>query len=155
VFFGLVATVGTFYVQTLRLDQPVVWAAAAAVGLLATALLLANNLRDIDTDRVTGKHTLAVRVGRRRAGWCYIGCVLLPFAGVLVWAVLSTAGAVHAARPAIALLPLVALPLSVAPIRLVNSDASGRELLPVLAGTGRLQLVFGILLSVALWLWIA
>jgi 1,4-dihydroxy-2-naphthoate polyprenyltransferase len=65
------------------------------------------------------------------------------------------AGAVHAARPAVALLPLLALPLTVAPIRLVNSDASGRGLLPVLAATGRLQLVFGILLSVALWLWIA
>jgi 1,4-dihydroxy-2-naphthoate octaprenyltransferase len=155
VFFGLVATVGTFYVQTLRLDEPVVWWAAAAVGLLATALLLANNLRDIDTDRGTGKHTLAVRVGRRRAGWCYLGCVLLPFAGVLVWALLSVAGAVHAARPAVALLPLLALPLTVAPIRLVSSDASGRGLLPVLAATGRLQLVFGILLSVALWLWIA
>src|SRR5664279_999845 len=66
-FFGLVATVGTYYVQTLRMDQPVVWFAAVVVGLLATALLLANNLRDIETDRETGKHTLAVRVGRRAA----------------------------------------------------------------------------------------
>src|ERR1035438_261521 len=57
----LVATVGTYYVQTLRMDQPVVWFAAVVVGLLATALLLANNLRDIETDRETGKHTLRVR----------------------------------------------------------------------------------------------
>ena len=154
VFFGLVATVGTFYVQTLRLDLAVVWFAAVAVGLLATALLLANNLRDIETDVVTGKRTLAVRVGRPTANWFYVASVGLPFAGVLVWAVLSVTGAVSAARPGIAFLPLVALPLAVTPIRLVRSDAVGRALLPVLAATGRLQLVFGVLLSVALWLWI-
>jgi 1,4-dihydroxy-2-naphthoate polyprenyltransferase len=154
VFFGLVATVGTFYVQTLRVGEPVVWAAAVGVGLLATALLLANNLRDIATDTVSGKKTLAVRVGRKTANWFYVACVGLPFVGVVVWVVLSLTGAVESARPAIALLPLVALPLAVAPIRLVRSEASGRALLPVLAATGRLQLVFGVLLSVALWLWI-
>jgi 1,4-dihydroxy-2-naphthoate octaprenyltransferase len=154
VFFGLVATVGTFYVQTLRLGVAVVWLAAVAVGLLATALLLANNVRDIGTDSVTGKRTLAVRVGRVRAGWLYVACVALPFVGVAVWAVLSVTGTVTAARPAISLLPLLALPLVVVPIRLVRSDAEGRDLLPVLAATGRLQLVFGVLASVALWLWI-
>jgi 1,4-dihydroxy-2-naphthoate octaprenyltransferase len=154
VFFGLVATVGTFYVQTLRLDQAVVWFAAVAVGLLATALLLANNLRDIETDAVTGKRTLAVRVGRSNANWCYVACVGLPFVGVLVWAILSVTGAVSSARPAVAFLPLVALPLVAAPVRLVRSEAAGRTLLPVLGATGRLQLVFGVLLSVALWLWI-
>ena len=122
-----------------------------AVGLLATALLLANNLRDIATDAETGKRTLAVRVGRRDAGWCYVACVGLPFAGVLVWALLGRRPAPSSSRPAAALLPLVALPLVVAPVRLV-SDASGRALLPVLAATGRLQLVFGVLLAVALWL---
>jgi 1,4-dihydroxy-2-naphthoate octaprenyltransferase len=74
--------------------------------------------------------------------------------GVVVWAVLSVTGAVHAARPAIALLPLVALPLVVVPVRLATGPSEGRALLPVLAATGRLQLVFGVLLSVALWLWI-
>ncbi len=85
VFFGLVATVGTFYVETLRLDRWQVWVAAVMVGLLATALLLANNLRDIATDSQSGKKTLAVRVGRRRAAWCYVACVALPFVGVVVW----------------------------------------------------------------------
>ena len=139
VFFGLVATVGTFYVQTLRLDVAAVWYAAAAVGLLATALLLANNLRDIDTDASSGKRTLAVRAGRGTAGWYYTACVGAPFVGVLVWALWSLGGGHHATRPAAALVPLLALPLVVPPVRLVVSDATGRALLPVLAATGRLQ----------------
>ncbi len=154
VFFGLVATVGTFYVESLHLDEPVVWFAAAAVGLLATGLLMANNLRDIASDRDSRKRTLAVRVGRRRGGWLYVACVVLPFVGVAVWALLSVAGVVHGHRPAIAFLPLAALPLAVAPVRLAVSGADGRGLLPVLAATGRLQLVFGVLLSVSLWLWV-
>jgi 1,4-dihydroxy-2-naphthoate octaprenyltransferase len=154
VFFGLVATVGTYYVQTLRLGEPVVWMAAVMVGLLATALLLANNLRDIATDTTSGKRTLAVRVGRRNGGWLYVACVMMPFAGVLAWGLVSVTGAVDASRPGIAFLPLVALPLAVVPARVVNGDAEGRALLPVLAATGRLQLAFGVLLSVALWLWV-
>ena len=154
VFFGLVATVGTYYVQTFSLGEATVWMAAVAVGLLATALLLANNVRDIETDAVTGKRTLAVRVGRRAAGRLYLLCVGLPFIGVAIWAGVSMTDVVHAARPAIALLPLAAAPLTAAPARLVSSEASGRALLPVLAGTGRLQLVFGILLATSLWLWI-
>jgi 1,4-dihydroxy-2-naphthoate octaprenyltransferase len=154
VFFGLVATVGTFYVESLRLDAPVVWFAAAAVGLLATALLLANNLRDIATDTRSGKRTLAVRVGRRTGGWCYVACVGLPFVGIVAWAVLSATGTIHAARPAIAFLPLAAVVAAVPPAKLALSGADGRALLPVLAATGRLQLLFGLLLSVALWLWV-
>jgi 1,4-dihydroxy-2-naphthoate octaprenyltransferase len=154
VFFGLVATVGTYYVQTLRLDEPVVWFAAVLVGLLATALLLANNLRDIQTDAQTGKRTLAVRLGRRDAGWFYVGCVVLPFAAVLVWSLSSISQLTVTDQTVVALLPLLALPLVVMPVKIVNSDATGRALLPVLAATGRLQLVFGVLLSAALWLWI-
>ena len=154
VFFGLVATVGTFYVETLHLDLPVVWFAAVAVGLLATALLLANNLRDIETDIHSGKRTLAVRVGRRRAGLLYMACLVLPCVGVVAWGLVSVTGAVHALRPGIAFLPLAAVPLAVTPIRIVNSDDSGRALLRVLAATGRLQLAFGVLMSVSLWFWI-
>ena len=153
-FFGLVATVGTYYVQTLRLDRWPVWLAAALVGLLATALLLANNLRDIETDRQTGKRTLAVRTGRRAGGWLYVACVTLPFAVALVWGVWSvaTGAPVHPAAP---FLPLLAAPLAAAPVGLAGSDASGRELLPVLGATGRLQLVFGALLAASLWLWVS
>ena len=152
VFFGLVATVGTFYVQTLRLGVWQVWAAAVMVGLLATALLLANNLRDIGTDSQTGKRTLAVRVGRRAGGWCYVACVGLPFASVAVWGVLAVAGVVHTPWPWGLFLPVLAAPLALAPTRLALSDAEGRALLPVLAATGRLQLVFGVLLAAALWM---
>jgi len=152
VFFGLVATVGTFYVETERLDRPAAWAAAVGVGLLATALLLANNLRDIATDTETGKRTLAVRVGRRAGGRCYAGCVLLPFVGVVTWAALALAGAVDAVWPILLLLPLLAVPVALAPTRLALGDAEGRALLPMLAGTGRLQLGYGGLLALALWL---
>jgi 1,4-dihydroxy-2-naphthoate octaprenyltransferase len=154
VFFGLVATVGTYYVQTLRIDEAVVWFAAVVVGLLATGLLLANNLRDIGTDSVSGKRTLAVRVGRRTAGWFYVACVGLPFVGVLMWALISVSAPVEANHPIAAFVPLVALPLAVPLVRTVTSDAEGRALLPLLAGTGRLQLVFGVLLAVSLWSWI-
>ncbi len=151
VFFGLVATVGTFWVQVQCLGVGQVWAAAGAVGLLATALLLANNLRDLATDRGSGKRTLVVRIGRRAGGWCYVACVGLPFVVVALWWVLAVTGAVRTPWPAALLLPLLAVPLAVAPVGLALGDAEGRRLLPVLAATGRLQLAFGVLLAVALW----
>jgi 1,4-dihydroxy-2-naphthoate polyprenyltransferase len=154
VFFGLVATVGTYYVQTGELGVGVVWFAAALVGLYATALLLANNLRDIETDRVAGKRTLAVRLGRSGAGGLYAACVLTPFVAVLVWSVWSEAAGLSVERALVALLPLLAVPLVVGPLRIVASPASGRALLPVLASTARVQMVFGLLLSGSLWLWI-
>ena len=151
VFFGLVATVGTFYVQTLHLGTWQLWMSAALVGLLATALLLANNLRDIATDTESGKRTLAVRVGRRTAGWCYVACVTLPFVAVAAWGSLAVTDTVRSSWPVLVLLPLVALPLAVPPARAALGHAEGRALLPVLAATGRLQLAFGGLLAVALW----
>ncbi len=157
VFFGVVATIGTFYVQTGKLSGGLVVPASVTVGLLATALLLANNLRDIETDRVAGKRTLAARVGRRTAGWFYVACVVLPFIGVLVVGLVAATGDTLHRQPVylFLFLPLLSLPLAVAPIRTVTSDAAGRALLPVLAATGRLQLAFGALLAGALWLWAA
>ena len=151
VFFGLVATVGTFYVETERLDRPAVWWSAVAVGLLATALLLANNLRDIASDIESGKRTLAVRVGRRTGGWCYVACVGAPFVGVALWGLLAVTGVIHSLLPVLVFLPLLALPLARPPVQVALSPAEGRALLPVLAATGRLQLAFGALLAVALW----
>jgi 1,4-dihydroxy-2-naphthoate octaprenyltransferase len=141
VFFGVVATAGSAFVQTghLALLPQVV---AVPVGLLATALLLANNLRDIASDRGSGKRTLAVRIGRRWGGRLYTGCLVLAFVGALV---------VAAWRPW-SLLALAALPLAYRPMQVVMDGAEGRALLPVLADTGRLQLAFGVLLAVGLWI---
>lgn len=79
IFFGVVATVGTVWLQTDRFAEET-WAAAVGVGLFAVAVLIANNLRDIDTDRQAGKKTLAVRLGRTGTRVLYTVCVLLPFA---------------------------------------------------------------------------
>ena len=158
-FFGVVATVGSSYVQFGHLwlnvlpslvhiqlpfyvyfDRLLPLWASIAVGLLATALLEANNLRDIAGDVVAGKKTLAVRLGRHRAGWLYVGSML----GVAVGIVL-----VGLVRPW-AFLAFLALPLAVPPCRLALSDAQGRDLLPMLGATGRLQLVVGALLTVGI-----
>lgn len=151
-FFGIVATVGTYYVQGGALGNAVVLVAACAVGALATALLVANNLRDIETDRCSGKRTLAVRLGRREAGWLYVACVGAAFVLVAGWALASVllGGTLRAAVPFV---PLVALVLVVRPVRTVLSGVDGRGLLPVLAATGQLQLLFGALLATGLWLW--
>ena len=152
VFFGLVATVGTFYVESLHLDEPVVWFAAVAVGLLATGLLLANNLRDIATDRASGKRTLAVRVGRRAGAGSTEPASPFPSWGCWCGRCCRSPGPCTATGPPWPSCRWLALPLTVAPVRLALGRAEGRALLPVLAATGRLQLVFGVLLSVSLWL---
>lgn len=136
-FFGVVATVGSAYVQSQTFG---LWWAAIPVGLLATALLEANNLRDVRGDQAAGKHTLAVRVGPRRARWLYVGSVLGAAAGIV---------AVGVVRPW-ALIALVALVVAVRPSRAVLAGAEGRELLPVLADTARLQVVAGVLLVVGI-----
>jgi 1,4-dihydroxy-2-naphthoate octaprenyltransferase len=93
-------------------------------------------------------------VGRRRAGHLYTLCLILPLAGAAAWGLVSVAGGVRSSHPGVAFLPLAAGPLAAAPARLVESEADGRALLPVLPATGRLQLVFGGLLALSLWLWL-
>ncbi|MGH9081712.1 MAG: 1,4-dihydroxy-2-naphthoate polyprenyltransferase [Acidimicrobiales bacterium] len=134
-FFGLVATVGSAYVQH-GWSLLALWA-AVPVGLLATALLEANNLRDVDGDRRSAKRTLAVRLGRRRAGWLYVGSLAGVVGGVAL---------VATVRPW-ALIALVALPLAASPVRAVRGGAEGLRLLPVLGATGRLQVAVGVLLA--------
>jgi 1,4-dihydroxy-2-naphthoate octaprenyltransferase len=136
VFFGVVATAGSAYVQTAHLHR-LELVAAVPVGLLAVALLVVNNLRDIPGDTAAGKRTLAVRLGDGRTRRLYAGCVALTFVGVV---------AVAFMRPG-ALLALLAVPLAVAPVRQVTRGAAGRELIPVLGETGRVQLVLGALLA--------
>ncbi len=138
-FFGLAAVAGTAYVQ---MDTVALLALAAAVpvGLLACALLVINNLRDIPTDAATGKRTLAVLAGDQRTRLLYAACALLPFV---------IAAAIAPVRP-LALLALAAVPLALAPIRLVLAGAAGPRLITALGLTGRLQLAFGALLTVGL-----
>ena len=136
VFFGLVATVGTAYVQTGELTGLAV-AAAVPVGLLASALLAANNLRDIPQDRVSGKKTLAVRLGDRWAAWLYAALVTAAFA----------VGAALAATRPWTPVTLAALTLAIAAVRLALSSAPKT---PLLNQTARLHLVYGALLALGL-----
>lgn len=139
VFFGLVATLGTTYTQADGVSWPAV-VGAVAVGLLACALLMVNNLRDIPTDVVAGKRTLAVRLGDHRARRVYAVLVTAPVA----------LGAVCAlANPWAALVLLLGLPAGVL-AGTVLLGARGRLLKPVLAGTGLLELGFGLILGLGL-----
>jgi 1,4-dihydroxy-2-naphthoate octaprenyltransferase len=142
VFFGLVATAGSSYVQTEELDG-LALACSVPVGLLATALLVTNNLRDIPTDSQAGKKTLAVRLGDRHTRALYDA--MLVGAGACIVAVAI------AWRPA-ALLGLIAVPLVLPAVRAVGAGASGRALIPVLEATGRAQLAMGAGLGLGLWL---
>jgi 1,4-dihydroxy-2-naphthoate octaprenyltransferase len=142
VFFGLVAVVGTTYLQTLTLE-PLAVAAAVPVGALVAAVLVVNNLRDIDTDRTAGKETLAVKLGPERTVWEYL---LLLGVGFGVPIVLALSGA---ASPAV-LLTLLALPLAVPLVRVVRAGGDPRRLNPVLKGTARLGLVYSLAFAVGL-----
>jgi 1,4-dihydroxy-2-naphthoate polyprenyltransferase len=141
VFFGLVATVGSSYVQ-LEEVQGLALGAAVPVGLLATALLVINNLRDIPGDTLSGKRTLAVRLGDKRTRFLYVGMVLLAF--LLLPPVCGLGG-----RPAGAA-AFASVFLAQKPVLHVLQAARGADLIPVLAATGRLQLVFGALLAAGL-----
>lgn len=138
VFFGLVATAGTTFVMIERLT-PLAVGAAVPVGLLATALLVVNNLRDIPTDTVAGKRTLAVRLGDRRTRWLYVVLVAGAFVSVPLVAGLGL-------RPVAAVALLGVLPAR-RPATVVLGGATGPALIPVLGATGRVQLLFGALFA--------
>ena len=137
--FGVVAVAGTAYVQMNALS----WlglAASVPAGLLACALLMVNNLRDIGTDTVAGKRTLAVMLGDARSRQGYVLTLLVPF---------GVAALLAFFRP-FTLLTLLALPLARLPIRSVRAGASGPALIRALGQTGRLQLAFGIAFTIGL-----
>jgi 1,4-dihydroxy-2-naphthoate octaprenyltransferase len=139
VFFGLVATLGTTYVQLERIT-PAAVGGGIACGALACAILVVNNLRDIPTDTAADKRTLAVVLGDRRTRVLYGTLVAVAFLVVLVLA---------PAMPWV-LLALAAVPLAVRPVRIVAAGRLGRELVPVLRDTGRLQLAYAVLLAAGL-----
>jgi 1,4-dihydroxy-2-naphthoate octaprenyltransferase len=143
VFFGVVATAGSAYVQEDALSG-LALAASVPVGLLATALLVVNNLRDIPGDTASGKRTLAVRLGDRRTRALYVVLLVGAVAMIPVVAGLGE-------RPA-AVAALAAVPLARQPVLAVLGGARGPDLIPVLGATGRVQLVFGVLLAAGLWI---
>jgi 1,4-dihydroxy-2-naphthoate octaprenyltransferase len=138
-FFGIVAVTGSYFVQV----QSLPWEAfvcAVPVGLLASAILVVNNVRDIDTDRRAGKRTLAVRLGRGRTRGLYAAMLGLAFlTAPLPWLL----GSMNAWL----LLPWLALPLALGVTRVVRSRVDGPALNGALAKTGALQLVFCLLYS--------
>jgi 1,4-dihydroxy-2-naphthoate octaprenyltransferase len=139
VFFGFVATAGSAYVQLEGVPAGAWWG-AVAVGLLACGILLANNIRDVDTDRVAGKRTLPVRTGIATARGVYAGCVAGAFVAVAAVGVLYPP----------ALIALAALPLAVQPVRLVMTRRDPPSLVAALVGTARLEVVVAVLLSLGL-----
>ena len=138
-FFGFVAVVGTYFTQAGTSDPEAVLA-AIPIGALATAILVVNNLRDIDTDRRAGKVTLAVRLGRERTRRVYLDLLGVAFAAVPVAVLVADA-------PAWCLLSLAAAPLAARPIRAVMTREDGPALNSALAGTGALLAAFTVLLS--------
>jgi 1,4-dihydroxy-2-naphthoate octaprenyltransferase len=143
-FFGLVAVNGSYYVQLEHLDA-LPLGLSIAVGFLSTAILVVNNVRDLESDRRAGKRTLAVRLGRERARTLY---------GLMVYGAFLTAPVpwVAGSLSAWLLLPLVLLPVAVSLVRVVRRHADGPTLNLALARTGKLQLAFCVLLSAGLLL---
>jgi 1,4-dihydroxy-2-naphthoate octaprenyltransferase len=141
-FFGVVAVAGSYFAQMEELE----WEAlvlAVPVGLLASAILVVNNVRDLETDRRAGKRTLAVRLGRERVRTLYLAMLVLAFlTAPLPWVLGSLSPWLF--------LAWLAIPLAVPLIRTVRTRTDGPSLNGALAGTGQLQLAFCVLLSIGL-----
>lgn len=141
IFFGIVAVCGTYFVHTGSVT-PFAFVASLPVAMIVTAILVANNLRDIETDRAAGKRTLAVRLGARGTQIEYIA--LLAFAYLIpagMWAAGWLSGPFW--------LPWLTLPLAVRLVQIIMTK-TGRELIPALKGTGLLHLLYGLLFAASL-----
>jgi 1,4-dihydroxy-2-naphthoate octaprenyltransferase len=141
VFFGLVAVLGTQYTQALRVDW-VGLATAVVMGSLSSAVLVANNLRDIPTDTDSGKITLAVRLGDARTRQLYVALLVVPGVLTILLGVLATPWCLAA---------FVALPLAIRASRPVTGGKGGPALIPVLRDTGLTMLVWSVAVAVALF----
>jgi len=143
-FFGIVAVAGSFFVQVKALDWEA-FALAVPVGLLASAILVVNNVRDIDSDRRAGKRTLAVRLGRDRTRTLFAAIVYLAY-------VLAPVTWVFGPTTAWVLLAWLTLPLAAGVVRVVRNHTDGPSLNVALAHSGMLQLAFCMLLCAGLLL---
>jgi 1,4-dihydroxy-2-naphthoate polyprenyltransferase len=141
-FFGLVATCGTVYVEALRVT-PLAILAGCGIGCLATAILVLNNLRDIETDAAAGKRTLATRIGRDRT---LIFLVLLISTAFIVPVVMSILGFASAT----VLLVLLAIPIAAMPVRTAFASRGGPALVAALKGMAAAEIVYAMLLAAGL-----
>ena len=140
VFFGLVATVGARYVHDM--EAPIdAWLLSLPIGFLITAILVANNVRDIDTDRDAGKNTLAVYLGRDRTQALFAALIWGAFTTILIFGVFEW-------TPRWTLLALLTAPLAVPIVRAIYRETEGPPLIRALKGIARLQLLVGILLAI-------
>jgi 1,4-dihydroxy-2-naphthoate octaprenyltransferase len=142
IFFGLVATAGTRYVFSPSVPAAV-WTGGISMGLLAAAILEANNIRDIDTDREAGKRTLAVILGRHRARWLYAVTVVSAFVTIIFGVILGF-------LPPMSMIALIVAPLSIPLIQTVFRETAGPPLIGVLKGTAQIQLFTGLLVSLGI-----
>jgi 1,4-dihydroxy-2-naphthoate octaprenyltransferase len=136
-FFGVIATMGTYYAQTEEITL-LSFVVSIPMGALSCAILAINNLRDRPKDELVGKLTLAVRIGDRKARLMYVGLLILAHVTAIATLIPT------------ALLTLIALPMSFSISRQVLSGISGKDLIPVLGKTGKLQMVFAILFAIGL-----
>jgi 1,4-dihydroxy-2-naphthoate octaprenyltransferase len=136
-FFGVIATMGSYYAQTEELTL-LSFIVSIPMGALSCAILAINNLRDRPKDQLAGKLTVAVRIGDRKARQMYVALLLLAHLAAIATLIPT------------ALLTLLALPMSVSISRQVLSGISGKDLIPVLGKTAKLQMIFAILLAVGL-----
>lgn len=141
-FFGLVAVNGSYYVQLEQIDL-LPFLLSIPVGLLSTAILVVNNVRDLDTDARAGKRTLAVRLGRERTRALYLAMIAASFAMVPISLALGDG-------PAAGLIALLSAPLALKPLQAVRTRTDGPALNGALAGTGALLGVFSLLLAAGL-----
>ena len=146
-FFGLMATCGTAFVMVETVPAEAWWG-GAALGFLAVAILVANNLRDIPTDEASGKRTLAVRIGDRATRRLYRATVIAAFATIAI-GVLVDIAVEGAGLPQWALFGLAAWVLAIRPMEVAGS-ATGRALIPVLTGTAATHAALGLLTSLGL-----
>jgi 1,4-dihydroxy-2-naphthoate polyprenyltransferase len=144
VFFGLITTVGTVYVETLRIT-PLAVLIGCALGCLATAILVINNLRDMKTDFAAGKRTLATRIGRTRTLSLLIGLVLIAFAIPVLLVFLKLAGVT-------VMLVAFAIPIAAISARIAYATTAGPPLVRALKGMATAELAYALLLALGLLL---